>query len=515
MEKKQDIIFIVLDTQRADRLSCYNASAPNTPHFDNLAQDATLFQHAVSPAQWTLPAHASMFTGLYPSQHTVQQLNSILPENILTIAELLSKIGYHTHVFSNNPIIGLMKNGLTRGFEYVHNFFHVGLNLWTATPGTDPDSPRTLIRTLKKIRARLAMLLGVGKEPSDVWGIQIVRNILELFVRAVGGTKFRNTRRTLDAAAKVIRRPHKDGQSAFIFINLMGAHIPYDPPSWALKSVTTPHGRQNLRSSVRHYMNYLQQNPSNWIEAEGLDPDLQKSLLTYYDAEVVAQDYLLGRFIGKLRKSGQLDASCIIITSDHGDHLGEKGRINHIFGAYEPLLHVPLLVRDSTEERLKHGQVIDRFFSTRQLFNLIMEIAGIETMDANLISGDRTSLSFIDSEVDIAFAESLPPQDFVQRLHKHSPEWTTEKSHTNTVFAVYHNERKLISQEGENQEMYAVGIDPTEEENLVNIEKEMLTQLNGLLLGADTWMTPLSTPQQQDNTDSQVLTRLRDLGYVD
>lgn len=66
MVSRPDILFLVLDTQRADRLSCYGYDQPTSPHIDALAAEATRFTQAISAAQWTVPSHASMFTGLYP-----------------------------------------------------------------------------------------------------------------------------------------------------------------------------------------------------------------------------------------------------------------------------------------------------------------------------------------------------------------------------------------------------------------------------------------------------------------
>mgnify|MGYP006274670663 CR=1 FL=1 len=68
-----DIIFLVLDTQRADRLSCYGYPQATSPAIDQLAGESTQFQSAIAPAQWTIPSHASMFAGVYPS---VQKLKT-------------------------------------------------------------------------------------------------------------------------------------------------------------------------------------------------------------------------------------------------------------------------------------------------------------------------------------------------------------------------------------------------------------------------------------------------------
>lgn len=87
---RPDILFLVLDTQRLDRLSCYGYPRPTSPHLDAIAAQATRFTQAVAAAQWTVPSHASMFTGLYPSEHTMVQSYSVLPDSLPTLAERLA-----------------------------------------------------------------------------------------------------------------------------------------------------------------------------------------------------------------------------------------------------------------------------------------------------------------------------------------------------------------------------------------------------------------------------------------
>ena len=70
---KPDIVFIVLDTHRADRMSCYGYPRQTTPNIDKFAESATLFERAIVPAQWTIPSHASLFTGEYPTTLTDQE----------------------------------------------------------------------------------------------------------------------------------------------------------------------------------------------------------------------------------------------------------------------------------------------------------------------------------------------------------------------------------------------------------------------------------------------------------
>jgi len=126
--ERPNILLIVLDTQRADRLSCYWSEAerarqlPTSPNLDRLAAESTLFERAIAPAQWTIPSHASLFTGEYPSTHQTVQADLELSPALPTLAELLQLSGYTTVGFCNNPLVGILKNGLRRGFETFYNY---------------------------------------------------------------------------------------------------------------------------------------------------------------------------------------------------------------------------------------------------------------------------------------------------------------------------------------------------------------------------------------------------------
>lgn len=514
MGERQNIIVIVLDTQRVDRLSCYNPTAPQTRNIDKLAQNSTFFTHAVSPAQWTLPTHASLFTGLYPTQHTTQQLNSILPPDISTLAELLRDGGYSTHLFSNNPIVGNIKNGLTRGFEFIHNFIHIGVNVWSATTA-DKSSSKTLIHFVKQMRSTLVSLLGVGEEPTVKWSKKYVRLFLELAIRVFYGSKYHNTRRTLRAASQLFKKTNENGKPVFAFINLMGTHVPYDPPRWAFRRIINSELSTINTPSSRWEVNNIQTNPINWHKAEKLTYDMKQSLLAYYDAEVIAQDHLIGGFLNSLHRWNQLDNTFLVIVSDHGDHLGERERVNHILGAYEPLIHVPLIIWDSKQQIFNQGQVVDSFFSTLNLFSILLTIAGIGKENVTHLSTINIPFNLNNTYLDPAYTESLAPQAFLERIYKQCPECGADNMLGTPVYAVYYQNRKLIYQKYKSSEMYAICSDLDEKMNLVEIEKELTLELLGLLINFINRMQPVSDSCKNDNIDKKIVTRLRDLGYVE
>jgi hypothetical protein len=94
-----------------------------SPNLDAIrSRQPPAFTQAVSAAQWTVPSHASMFTGLYPSEHTMVQSYSVLPKDLPTLAERLQASGYHTAGFCNNPLVGVINNGLRRGLTSFLNY---------------------------------------------------------------------------------------------------------------------------------------------------------------------------------------------------------------------------------------------------------------------------------------------------------------------------------------------------------------------------------------------------------
>ncbi len=112
-----DILFITLDTLRADRLGAYGDPLARTPHLDGLAAEGALFRDAITPVPLTLPAHASMFTGLYPNEHGLRDNSGFaLDTGHALVAEELSTAGYSTGAFVSAYVLH-HSLGLDRGFE--------------------------------------------------------------------------------------------------------------------------------------------------------------------------------------------------------------------------------------------------------------------------------------------------------------------------------------------------------------------------------------------------------------
>lgn len=115
------ILLVVLDTVRADAVSAYGAVSDTTPFLDQLARDGVLYRNAYSNAPWTLPAHATLFTGMLPAEHGAGFRSWRAPEQLPTLASVLAAAGYRTGGFSENPLAGPLTN-LDQGFSTFETF---------------------------------------------------------------------------------------------------------------------------------------------------------------------------------------------------------------------------------------------------------------------------------------------------------------------------------------------------------------------------------------------------------
>jgi arylsulfatase A-like enzyme/Flp pilus assembly protein TadD len=116
-ETKHNILLITIDTLRADRLSCYGSQNPKTPHIDHLAERGVLFSRAFANTSTTLPSHANILLGTTPNYHGVHEnLNFIVSEELLTLAEYLKNNGYATGAFVGAYPLD-SRFGLSQGFD--------------------------------------------------------------------------------------------------------------------------------------------------------------------------------------------------------------------------------------------------------------------------------------------------------------------------------------------------------------------------------------------------------------
>ncbi len=515
MADRPDILFLVLDTQRLDRLSCYGYGQSTSPHLDAIAATASRYTQAVAAAQWTVPSHASMFTGLYPSQHTMVQSYSVLPAQVPTLAERLAAGGYHTAGFCNNPLVGVINNGLRRGFTSFLNYS----GLLTHRPNQAGRQSSWIGRYRQWFKRQLAGLLqGVQDafaRSDTLLALSFTPLMVPLWQTALS-FKGNGQKSLADTAQLLIHRPGVEAdQPIFAFVNLMGTHMPYHPPRSYIERFA-PHVLADRRAQ-----NFLQRFNSDvygWLAplTGALDDHQKQTLDGMYDAEVAYQDVLLGDFFEQLERAGRLDQTLVIICADHGEHLGEKQLMGHSLSIYNELVRVPLIIRDPSQPA-SWGTTVEQVVSTRRLFHTVLAAAGLASAaEQRLALGQPTT---VEAKDDYVFAEAIPPQNVVNLMQKRQPELVQQRRCDRTRRAIWIGSHKLIAVEGEGTELYDVLVDPQEALDLSAILPENVEALQDCLQAfaqqSQQHLAQASLVRASGYDDPEVQRRLADLGYLE
>jgi choline-sulfatase len=165
--RRPNILLITLDTTRADHLGAYGDTSARTPTFDQLASEGVLFEHAVSVAPITLPAHVSLLTGRYPFAHGVRNNGNFrVADDVPTLATVLRDRGYRTAAFVSAFVLD-RRSGLSRGFDEYDDRFDAG-----GAPTPDDEVERRGDRTGQLAEKWIATQLGnAGPDlpPFFVW----------------------------------------------------------------------------------------------------------------------------------------------------------------------------------------------------------------------------------------------------------------------------------------------------------------------------------------------------------
>jgi len=283
------VILLMLDTLRADHLSCYGYDASKTPAIDGLAADGTRFAHAYSQASWTRPSVATILTSLYPSSHRAIHKSDALPDGATTVAEVMQAAGYRTIGFANNINIAPLFN-FQQGFDdyvFLEPDFFFG--------ATDSAAQLALYNQLRLMRERYF---------SHYKHVENYYQPAEVV-----------TDRGLEWIAA-----HGSEGPFFMFLHYMDAHDPY---------FTHPFNGEALARVA---------NPNP-------DPSEAGRYRAAYDGAIAYMDGQIGRLFEQLKARGLYDKTMIVLTADHGEEFCEHGGWWHGQTLYDEQITVPLIVK--------------------------------------------------------------------------------------------------------------------------------------------------------------------------
>jgi len=322
---RPSIALVVLDTVRADHLELYGHGTPTMPSLARWAEGAVVFDRAVSPAGWTPPAHASFLSGLTASQHGIH----------------LSMTGLRTRGFEGTPYLfaDLAEQGYT-SVAVLSN--HLAL----------PEEIEGCDAVVK---------LRVAQWKNGSIGAEVDRRS-PLLSRVSERLGWRMPYLEAEAVTDIALRSIGEARGpVFLMVNYLDAHAPLNPPAWAIEALGGPHDHIVDR--------YGSHGPveKRWSE---LPPNRHEHMVQLYDASLRGMDPAVGRLLEGIETHLGPD-TLVIVVSDHGEELGEHGRIGHDHGLHQSLIHVPLLVR---APGLAPGRVPD-VVETRRLYHLMRAAA--------------------------------------------------------------------------------------------------------------------------------------------
>lgn len=519
-KKLPNIVLIVLDTHRRDRLSTYGYQRPTSPNIDDFAKTATVFEKAISAAQWTIPSHTSMFTGEYPTTHQTLQAHSMLDSRFDTIATLLGARGYQTTGFCNNPLVGVLNNGLKRGFNKFYNYC-----------GIVPSVPRHSIHLpwpfnnlwewyTQQLRKASYPLQNAFAHSDLLFQLSLNPKFVSFWSKA--GNFKGHTANSIRDVTDCLKASQSSSQPQFVFLNLMETHLPFSPPDTFIEKFA-PYFKESREA--RDFLRRYNVETFRWlVPFEEPPAPLELDVLNdLYDVEVNYQDHLLSQLLESL---SQADDTLTILVADHGEGIGEHHFMGHSFVAYDELVNVPLIIK--FPEGRGAGERISQTVSTRRIFHTALEAAQIEVSETDYHPAAAVKalslgqpLSGQELEEDLVFVEAYPPTTFLSMMIKHTPHLLDRFHCRLNRWAVYQDGHKLIKIEGVQDELFNLATDPAEIHNIIDQAPEKAAKLSGKLKGfipqaisrrPDSWQSHQGINFE---TDENIIKQLQALGYLE
>jgi arylsulfatase A-like enzyme len=462
------------------------------PTVERLADEGANFEQAMTTGPWTVPSHASMFTGLYTSDHRSHAGTKRFDPPYAPLAERLADAGYQTAAFSNNTWLS-SPFGFDRGFETFRTrweLFDGGEDLAAVAKAEGVmDKFRTLFEKLVDREAPLT-----------------VANFLYAVSLSYQSTKDsgaeRTTRRILEWFDSDDDRPF------FGFVNYVEPHLPYDPPA-AYRDEFLPEGMDH------GLLDRVNQDPWAYLTGEVvMNARDFEALLALYRAELHYLDSCIERLYDRLEHQGILDETVIVVVGDHGENIGDHGLMDHQYCLYNTLLHVPCVVR--YPKAFDPGTRVKNLIELRDLFPTLLELTGLPVPDHPNVS--EHSLAYPTERSigrEYAIAEYLAPQPSMEAL---SPKVESEisesvKRYDRALRAIQTDKWKYTEGSDSSQELYNLSTDPQESENVITEKPATAKRLRKLLKSDRSAFAPKAETTTA-NVDTITEQRLEDLGYL-
>ena len=478
-----------MDTARAAEVSArIEECSPADSTLAALAAEGQVFTNASAPAPWTLPSHGSLFTGTYPSKHGAHADHKRLDGRLTTLAEAFGRAGYETVCLTNNVWI-TETFGFDRGFETVYK-------PWQYVQ-TDTDFGEIQIRQegLAKYRTAARALVD---------GDVLANAANALYGRFLYRRNDYGAGRTNALVRRWLRSRSADSPF-FLFVNYLEPHIEYQP--------LERFARRHLPTDVT-YEDAREVSQDAWAYVLGKTDHTERelsALQALYRAEIDYLDARLSELRATLDAADEWDDTVVVLTSDHGENVGDHGLMDHQYCLYETLLHVPLIVRGGGFGR---GET-DDLVQLTDLLPTLLDAAGIEAPATREQAQGRSLHPDVEEPPrKRAIAEYIGPQPSIESLErKFDDRPAAIDRYDRRLRAIRIGEEKLIRGSDGSVELYDLADDPEETNDLAPSRPGHVESLAGEL---DAWLGSFDHARHDESVtmDAGTKQRLEDLGYL-
>jgi arylsulfatase A-like enzyme len=342
----QNILLIVWDTVRVANTSLYGYVRPTTPNLERLARRGVRFERAFSTSPWTLPSHASIFTGRLPHELGVGW-KTPMRQGVPTLAGYLASHGYETAGFVANLDYCARETGLARGFAHYEDFPLSVFDIFTRYVA--------LSRRID-VSSWVSYIDLLVEKHSGHW--------YDLILRGREHTKGADA--ISDAFLRWLGKRPKTGRPFFAFLNYNDAHSPYEVPDKSIPGFGLRPRSSRERQTLEGFMQ---------IDKRTLSADDAQMATDVYDDCIAYLDRRLGLLLDELSRQGVLEDTLVVVTSDHGEHLGDHGLFFHGCSLYRQLVQVPFVMVGKTG--LPVGRTVAEPVSLRDLPATLIDLLGL------------------------------------------------------------------------------------------------------------------------------------------
>jgi arylsulfatase A-like enzyme len=478
-----NVLIVLWDTTRADHLNVYGYDKSTTPFMAEWAKGGMVFEKAISPGMWTVPSHASMFTGLPETTHGAGTEWRWLDDHNVTLAEWFGQHGYETYAFSSNPNLGPKRVNLVQGFEKIDTSW--------SPPWVKLVRNNTKRKLLKRDQST---------------------EISPSYQGPKGGTMdYNGGPVTAQAMVRWLDKREDKEKPWFAYLNYMEAHKPRVPKLESRKAVAD---KPTIRKGLETDLTFKSQLLYSYKQKTYTNDELE-AISAVYDATLLDLDETTRVLMEQLGSRGYLDNTIVVFTSDHGEQLGEHHLFGHRNKVYQQLLHVPLVI--SWPGVLEPGRV-EQPVSNLYLFDTLRSLAGLPSPETGIMRGNLTQWADLLPEV-FSETQSLDHMAFSKVV-----KWTGEnldiEPWSRTYRTVILDDWKLIRDSANHHELFHLAEDPWEEHELAAQHPDKVKTLAAKLDARVQEMRPYDESKrteadQPTEDDEDTKEQLRLLGYLD